>query len=572
MKRFPIGIEDFEEMIKEDYYYVDKTLLIKMLKMEGGKVTLFTRPRRFGKTLNMSMLKYFFKLDTDKSIFSGLNISNDTAFCDKYMGKYPVISITLKNVEGNEFVSAFYGFCRVIADEADNHSELKNSEKLDEEDKKTYSEIINLRNYPEPTPENIDRLSAGLINLMKLMHKHYDIPVAVLIDEYDVPLDKAHVYGYYDKMVGIIRNMFNMALKTNEHLAFGVLTGCLRVSKESIFTGMNNLQINSITEDNGFETFGFTEKEVDDMLSFFDISDKKAEAKAWYDGYRFGNSDVYCPWDMVNYCSDMYFKKRDFAISYWSNTSSNSLVREFVNIATNQTKDDLERLVNGEHISKKIWEELTYRDIDDNIENLWSVLYLTGYLTGFRESGESNYSLWIPNREVQRIFEDDIQKWFVSYVKKDHASADEFYNSAFGENPNAMEDVLNALLFDSVSLRDIQSRKYLRENFYHVFILGLLTGFDGIDSNAESGNGYSDISMVNKRKKTAVIMELKYSDSDKEASMEAACQDALKQIDDMKYDLKYTKNGVFKKVIKYGISFYCKTAMVRKSEIIPQVE
>ena len=454
-----------------------------------------------------------------------------------------------------------------MADEVDNHPELKNSERLDENDKKTYADIVSLHNYPDPTPENVDRLSASLINLMKLMHKHYGIPVAVLIDEYDVPLDKAHVYGYYKQMVSIIRNMFNMALKTNEHLAFGVLTGCLRVSKESIFTGMNNLQINSITEDNGFETFGFTEQEVDDMLSYYGISSKKSEAKEWYDGYRFGNSDVYCPWDMVNFCRDVYFKKSDTAISYWSNTSSNDLVREFVNIATNQTKDELEKLVNGEKISKKIHEELTYRDIDDDIDNLWSVLYLTGYLTGYRENGdEGRYLLWIPNREIQKIFEDDIQKWFVSRVKKERDSAEEFYNAAFNENPETMEEVLNTLLFDSVSLRDFQSRKYLRESFYHALILGLLSGFIGIDSNSEAGNGYSDISMVDKKQKTAVILELKYSDSEKADSMTAACSSALKQIDDKKYDLKFTKNGVFKNVIKYGISFHLKTAKVKMKE------
>ena len=373
--------------------YVDKTMLIKSLITEESKVTLFTRPRRFGKTLNMSMLKYFFEIGRDKKLFDGLKITEDKEFCEEYMGKYPLVSVSLKNVDGLTFTQALYGFCRIIYTEAKRFLFIMKSDKLSLIDKEQYQSILNLgRPNIELNEETLGVLTTSLYTLTTLLSQYYNQKTVVLIDEYDVPLDKAHVHGYYDEMVSLIRNMFHAALKTNDYLAFGALTGCLRVSKESIFTGMNNLKVNSIAKGDVNESFGFKENEVDNMLQYYNIVNKKAEVKEWYDGYKFGKFDIYCPWDVINYCQDIKTGSRSYAVSYWANSSSNSLVREFVDIATEQTKGELEKLVLGEHIEKKIREELTYRDLDGSIDNLWSILYMTGYLTGTRDDS-GNYSL-----------------------------------------------------------------------------------------------------------------------------------------------------------------------------------
>lgn len=566
MKILPVGISDFKEIRTGDYYYVDKSMLIKDAINNGGKVTLYTRPRRFGKSLNMSMLKNFFEIGSDPELFYGLWISEDREFREKYQGKYPVITLSLKDVDGRDFPEAFQAMCYNIFMEARRHSELSESSILNEIEKESYSEIVDYSNRADlSNPRCRKVISESLKMMTVLLSRHYGVPAVVLIDEYDVPLDKAHVNGYYDEMVRLIRSMFSSALKDNTDLAFCVLTGCLRVTKESIFTGMNNFCVNSITDDNEFETFGFTEAEVDEMMSYYEISDRKPEAKDWYDGYIFGTGEVYCPWDMVNFCKDISLKLKKRAYPYWSNSSGNALVREFVDIASEKTASELEALVNGERIKKKIREELTYRDIDNTIENLWSVLYLTGYLTGYQDE-DGMFMLWIPNKEVRTIYIDDIVTWFHNRVKKDAESSTAFYNAAFSEDAHAMQDVLNTVLFECVSLRDFQTRKYLRENFYHGMLIGLLSGYKGIDSNSDAGNGYSDITMADIKNKTAVILELKYADSDDEEAMENACNDALKQIEDMKYEQKFTRSGLFRKVIKYGISFNLKLARVKMGE------
>lgn len=564
LKRLPVGIDIFEDVIKGDYYYVDKTPLIQSVVQEEGKVTLFTRPRRFGKTLNMLMLKSFFEIGADKSLFKNLKVSEDKEFCDKYQGKYPVIFVSLKDVDGPSFEDACFKFCNTIFDLANSFMFLYKSEKLSEIDKDRYKSLLNLEGSKvEINARTLEILSSSLYILTELLFKHYGRKTVVLIDEYDVPLDKAHTNNYYDDMLNLLRGMLHKVLKTNSNLTFGVLTGCLRISKESIFTGMNNLSVNSITAKNNNAIFGFTESEIDGMLSYYSLSEKKQEVKEWYDGYRFGKAEIYCPWDAINYCQGIISGKIDKATSYWSNTSSNSLVREFVNIATVRTSGELERLVAGEQIHKNIREELTYRDVNDSIENMWSILYLTGYLTGYQED-DNNFVLWIPNREVKEIFENDIEKWFEDKVKADKDSGIRFYEAALNGKPEEMEDVLSGLLFDSISIRDTFVQKHLRENFYHGFILGLLTDFKDVRSNPESGNGYSDIMILNRKEKIAAILELKYSDSDSEKAMEKCCRDAIAQIDDKKYALSLTRSGLAKKIIKYGISFNKKLAMVRE--------
>ena len=564
LKKLPVGIDIFEDVIKGDYYYVDKTTLIKNIIQEEGKVTLFTRPRRFGKTLNMSMLKNFFGIDSEKTLFKGLKISEDKEFCDKYQGQFPVIFVSLKDVDGLGFEDACFKFCNTIFDLANSFNFLAESEKLSQIDKERYQSLLKLESSKvEINARTLEILSSSLYILTELLYRHYGRKAVVLIDEYDVPLDKAHTHHYYDEMLNLLRGMLHKVLKTNSNLAFGVLTGCLRISRESIFTGMNKLSVNSITAKNNNATFGFTEKEIDEMLSYYNLSEKKQEVKEWYDGYRFGKAEIYCPWDAINYCQGIISGKIDRPTSYWSNTSSNSLVREFVDLATERTSNELERLVAGEQIHKTIKEELTYRDINDSIENMWSILYLTGYLTGYQVD-DNTFVLWIPNREIQEIFENDIDKWFEEKVKSDKDSGMRFFEAVLKEKPEEMEDVLSGLLFESISIRDTFVQKHLRENFYHGFILGLLTDFKDIRSNPESGNGYSDIMILNRKEKIAAILELKYSDSDSEKDMEKCCLDAIAQIDDKKYALSLTRSGIAKKIIKYGISFNKKLAMVRE--------
>lgn len=563
MKLLPRGLEDFAEIRREGYYYVDKTGLIRQIVQGGDKVTLITRPRRFGKSLNMSMLQNFFEIGADPQLFDGLAVAEDPEFCSQYLGKYPVIAISLKGVEALDFQGAQESLVSAIADEAMRFPFLAESPALTQEERHLYGQLtkVDLSGKSKyDMPEAI--LKDSLKTLTHLLTKHYGTKTVLLIDEYDVPLDKAHIHGYYEQMVTLLRTVFANALKTNPDLGFAVLTGCLRISRESIFTGLNNLTINSISSGNSGEYFGFTEQEVDDLLSYYGIADRKGEVKEWYDGYQFGKCKVYCPWDVVNYCYDISTGERDRAVSYWANSSGNDLVREFVDTVGDKTSRELEALVAGESLTKQINENVTYRELTDSAENLWSVMFSTGYLTGYLKD-DGNYVLRIPNREVQQIFEKDIIRWFDGRVRRDTESGLRFYRAAMNEDPATMEDILTGLLFDSISIRDTYTRKHLRENFYHGFVIGLLTQFPDIRSNPESGNGYSDIMMLNRQEKKAVILELKYADSDSPEGMEKAGQDALGQIEKMKYDADLRRSRLFTKIIKYGISFFGKQSCVR---------
>ena len=562
-KRLGVGIDLFRVLRENNCYYVDKTDFIRQVAGSMGSVLLYTRPRRFGKTLALSTLKEFFRIGADPSLFEGLKIAEDKAFCEKYQGKYPVIFISLKTVDGVTYESAYNAFTTIIGREADRFFFLADSGRLNDEDKKDYRALIERDETGEAIYGMSQNVLAGsLRTLAGLLTKYYGQKPVILIDEYDVPLDKAYIHGYYDQMVALIRNLFHDAFKTNDNLSLAVLTGCLRVSKESIFTGLNNLKVNSITSPRGGEYFGFTDTEVEDLLSYFNLSDCKNNVKDWYDGYRFGNAEIYCPWDVINYADDSAYGGRTEPANYWANSSGNDLVRRFVDLATEQTSDELEALVQGETVTKKISETLTYRELEDSIDNVWSVLYTTGYLTGYPE-GDGMYKLWIPNSEVRQIFEDDIVAWFHNRVKQDTDSGARFYHAAMSGNPAEMEKVLNQLLFSSVSIRDTYSRKGLREIFYHGFVLGLLSQFQGVRSNSEAGNGYSDVMITNVKTSTAAILELKYADSDDIGIMEKACAGGIQQIEDKKYDADILRAGVATTIYKYGVSFHKKFSCVR---------
>ena len=523
MKKLSTGIDIFETLREQDCYYVDKTLLIKEIIEESGQVKLFTRPRRFGKSLNMTMLKSFFEIDGNPALFDGLNITKDTELCNAYMGQYPVIWLTLKGVDALNFKSALYAFASVIGNAVNNFYFLENSPALTEEEKGKYRQLLTLYTgiNTVDSPEN-------LLN-----------------------------------MVNLIRNMFHNVLKSNPYLAFAVLTGCLRISKESIFTGLNNLKVYSISDSNCDTYFGFTEAETEAMLTYYGATKKKPVVKKWYDGYRFGDTDMYCPWDLLQYCDALMHNPESSPRNYWINSSGNDLVREFVQISTESTTKDLEDLIAGKSVKKFINEALTYRDLDSSIDNLWSVLYTTGYLTGFIDE-DGQYNLRIPNKEVQEIYEKDIIAWFNQKVKDDTESGTRFYEASLSGNPGEMEAVLTELLQRSVSIRDTFTRKALRENFYHGFVLGLLSRYQDIESNSESGNGYSDLIIKNYKQKTAAILELKYADSDSIEVMEKACQEGLNQIEKQKYDAGLLRTGLIKTILKYGISFNKKLSCVRQ--------
>ena len=562
-KRLPVGIDDFAKIRNGNYYYVDKSLLIKDIIKAGSEVTLFTRPRRFGKSLNMSMLKNFFSVNGDKAIFDGLEISKDKDFCDKYMGKYPVISISLKLVEGLNYKEAEDCMISIIGDTALKYSFLKNSDKLSSEEKHHYKQLINVGDVAGNDYVMTKRvLEKSLFELSSLLCKHFNQKVIILIDEYDVPLDKAHDNDYYDEMVKLIREMFGAALKTNENLEFAVLTGCLRISKESIFTGLNNFDVRSITNIEYNEYFGFTEDEVAEILDYYELSSRAEDVKEWYDGYKFADKDIYCPWDVLKFCSEAVVQPDILPMDYWSNSSGNKIVRDFVKLATGATVSEIEKLVAGETIKKKIREDLTYRDINNDIDNLWSVLFSTGYLTGTVEGASRIYNLYIPNLEVHDLFVDQISTWFESKVRRDTSSAEKFYNAAVTGDCAVMEKVLCRILGKSISIRDTFVSKDLRENFYHGFLLGLLQSYPEVYSNRESGNGFSDIMIVDDDSDTAAILELKYSDKDTLKAMENSCREALDQIKRMKYD-ENPRLRVVDRIRKYGISFNRKIACVR---------
>lgn len=556
--KLPVGIEDFKEIRKRGYYYVDKSKLIEQLVEIGGKVTLFTRPRRFGKTLNMSMLRSFFETGTDASLFDGLYISGNKEICDEYMGKYPVIFLSLKDVDGLKYENAKYRIMELIGREAERYFFLGDSDRLSENEKEQYKAVIALQNGKYSMDENV--LISSLRLLSHLLFQHYGEKTVILIDEYDVPLDKAFQNGYYQEMVSLIRGLFGMALKTNDSLQFAVLTGCLRISKESIFTGLNNFKVLSILDSRFDEQFGFTDQEVQKILDDYELSSHFEEIKEWYDGYRFGKADIYCPWDVINYVEQLRYDPAAVPQDFWSNSSGNAMVRRFIDMADVSTKNEIERLIAGESIEKDVTPELTYDELDKSIENLWSVLFTTGYLThkGRTESGK--YRLVIPNREVRNLFVKKIREWFSDVSRKDGQTLEQLCDAFVNKNVEKIEQIFGDYLWNTISIRDTAVAKEKKENFYHGILLGLL-GYKStwlIKSNAESGIGYSDILVEVPTNRTGIVIELKYAEG---GDMDAACEEAMRQIEEKGYIAKLKQDGM-RNFIRYGIACFKKDCRV----------
>lgn len=560
--KLPIGIDGFEKIRTNDFYYADKTLFIKELLQNWGEVNLFTRPRRFGKSLNMSMLKCFFEIGGDKALFNGLNIIREKELCEKYMGKFPVISISLKSVDGLNFEAASAALRTVIGTEAGKFRFLKSSNKLSDEEKTVYAQLTEVGSSQGSIYTMSEELTISSLKILcQLLSRHYGQKVILLVDEYDVPLDKAFQSGYYNEMVTLIRNMLGNALKTNENLYFAVLTGCLRISKESIFTGLNNLKVHTISDARYDEFFGFTDEDVEELLKFYGLSSYKNLIRDWYDGYCFGNVDVYCPWDVINYCDELLANPKLRPKNYWANTSGNNMVRRFIGKADQNTKNEIERLLKGESISKKIKEELTYQELDDSIDNLWSVLYATGYLTrkGSGQEEEDVMELAIPNKEIKKLFVDLVKDWFQETTLADSEKINRFCAAFPAGDVSVIQDMLYDYLWDSISVQDTAVRISVKENFYHGMVLGLLRSQGNwlIQSNAETGEGYSDISVCT-QERIGIVIELKYAD---DGNLEAACVEALKQIEDRKYAEGLKRQGM-RKIIKYGMAFCRKECMV----------
>ena len=560
--KLPIGIDGFEKIRTNDFYYADKTLFIKEVLQNWGEVNLFTRPRRFGKTLNMSMLKSFFEAGGDPTLFDGLKIAQEKELCEKYMGKFPVISISLKSVDGRNFDSALAALKTVIGDEARRFDFLRTSSRLSENEKESYARLTKTGSGEDGLYAMTENMAASsLKTLSLLLEKHYGQKAILLIDEYDVPLDKAFQAGYYNEMVSLIRNLLGNVLKTNDSLYFAVLTGCLRISKESIFTGLNNLKVHSISDVRYDEYFGFTNEDVDEILKFYGLSSYKDIIRDWYDGYRFGDTDVYCPWDVINYCDELLAAPSIPPKNYWANTSGNDLIRRMLKNANLTTKNEVEELLNGGQITKRIRQELTYSEIDDSIENVWSVLYATGYLTGrhVEQADADIFLLWIPNGEIRKLFYELAEDWFREVTRSDTTKITGFCAAFPAGDAVTIQEMLGDYLWDSISVRDTAVRKKMKENFYHGMLLGLLQNQDNwlVKSNAETGEGYSDIS-IQTPERTGIVIELKYAE---DGNLEKACKEALAQIEEKKYAEGLKRRGM-KKILRYGIAFYEKECMV----------
>lgn len=569
--KLPIGIENFEKLRKENFYYVDKTGLIKELLDNWGEVNLFTRPRRFGKSLNMSMLKYFFEYGCDSRLFEGLEIAGEKKLCEEYMGRFPVISVSLKDINGRDFDAAKAMLRSVIGSEALQFQFLLESEHLTEAEKASYKQLIHVDTSGQQhfiMPDEI--LTTSLRTLCTLLHKHYGRKVILLIDEYDVPLDKAQHMGFYDEMISLIRNLFSQALKTNPSLHFAVLTGCLKIARESIFTGLNNLKCRSIIDSSFDEHFGFTDAEVKEMLAFYGLEDRFDSVKEWYDGYLFGNTDVYCPWDVINYVDLLRSEPKALPRAYWVNTSGNDIIRNFIRQAEPQTKREIECLIDGGTVNKKINQELTYRDLYRNTENLWSVLFTTGYLTRHKapdadtaagSEADDIFSLSIPNQEIRKIFIDQVMEWFREESRKDSPKLDAFCEAFAKGDAASVEEYFNAYLRKTISIRDTSVRKNRKENFYHGILLGLLSHRSDwiITSNAESGDGFSDLLIELEEEGIGIIIEVKYPDGN---ALEISCKKALEQIEQMHYEEKLRQDG-YTVIYKYGIACQKKRCMVR---------
>ena len=554
----PVGIENFEEIRQLGFYYIDKTRLIEQLLQGWGKVTLFTRPRRFGKTLNMSMLKSFFEIGADKSLFDGLYISGNKELCAEYMGKYPVIFLSLKGVDGLDFTTARRMLCAILKNELDRHYYLKTSDALTDEDRTLFIKMLQ---------GSYDNIEDSIRMLSKLLFKHFGQKVVILIDEYDVPLDKAFQNGYYKEMVSLIRGLFGQALKTNEFLQFAVLTGCLRISKESIFTGLNNFKVMSITDSRFDEQFGFTDGDVRRLLSDYGMDSHFDEIKEWYDGYHFGRADVYCPWDVINHVDHLRDDSDAKPQTYWINSSGNSLVRRLINRADSSTKDEIERLIAGEAIEKVIRLDLTYDEIDNSIDNIWSVLFTTGYLTKIGEvklpdSESYAYKLVIPNKEVREVFVLQIQEWFKTVVANENDTMKLLSRAILDKDEQQIARQLNIVMGRMISILDTKAPDDMKENFYHGLLLGLLRGSNPdwlIKSNRESGDGFSDILIKPEDPDAGIIIEVKYAKEIK--GLDAACDAAMAQIKDKRYD-EALRDEDRCDILAYGIAFCRKRCRV----------
>ena len=556
LKKLPIGIENFEEMRREDFYYVDKSHVIEQLLTQWGKVNLFTRPRRFGKSLNMSMLQSFFEIGKDKTLFDGLRISDNQELCEKYQGKFPVVSVSLKGINGATYEEARRFLIKTINEEARRLSVLSDSTELDETD----HELLTQLKKKEMTN---DSLVYSIRELTELLEKHYGRKVIVLIDEYDVPLAKANENGYYDEMVLLIRNLFENALKTNSSLKFAVLTGCLRIAKESIFTGLNNFKVYSITDKSFDETFGFTDAEVKELLRYYGQEKYYETVKEWYDGYRFGNVDVYCPWDVINFCSDHLADPGLEPKNYWANTSGNSVISHFIDSVGKPqklTRMELEQLVNGGIVQKEINSELTYKELYSSIDNLWSTLFMTGYLTQRGEPSGNRYNLVIPNREIRNIITNHILKMFKENVKDDGKTVSDLCDALLNQNPEKVELIFTEYMKKTISIRDTFAQKPTKENFYHGLLLGIL-GFKenwSVMSNRESGDGFGDILIRIEDEDVGIVIEVKYAD---DGNLQGECEKALQQIIDIRYTEALEQEGIHT-IIKYGIACYRKKCKV----------
>jgi hypothetical protein len=552
-KKLPVGVEDFKEIRTGDYYYVDKTGLVAELIERRGKVNLFTRPRRFGKSLNISMLQYFFEYGCDPMLFNGLQIMQDKEICKKYMGKFPVVSVSLKDVDANCYKTARGLLCVIIGREATKFQFLMESDKLTSQEKARYQKLINAGKLDEPDfPMPDEVLISSLRTLTELLYKHYSEQIILLIDEYDVPLDKAQQSGYYDDMVTLIRTLFGQALKTNPNLYFAVLTGCLRIAKESIFTGLNSLKVFSVTNVQYGEQFGFSDREVREMLEYYGFDKKYELIKAWYDGYHFGDMDIYCPWDVINYIDLLHVEPDASPYAFWVNTSGNEIIKKFLQKASAGTKRELEQLIAGKSVYKKINQELTYWDLYKNIDNLWSVLFTTGYLTQCNRINGDIFELVIPNLEIRQIFIDQIMEWFQEEMGKDTPLIDAFCDAFIRGDAEAVEEQFNAYLLKTISIRDTNVRKGKKENFYHGILLGLLSHREDwwVRSNVESGDGFSDILVECEEKGIGIVIEVKYPDG---RDLEEECKIALKQIERMGYETKLKQDGM-ERILRYGIA------------------
>ena len=555
-KKLPIGIENFEKLRQEDFYYIDKTRLIEQLLTRWGEVNLFTRPRRFGKSLNMSMLQSFFEIGKDKTLFDGLRISDNQELCEKYQGKFPVVSVSLKGINGATYEEARRFLIKTINEEARRLSVLSDSTELDETD----HELLTQLKKKEMTN---DSLVYSIRELTELLEKHYGSKVIVLIDEYDVPLAKANENGYYDEMVLLIRNLFENALKTNSSLKFAVLTGCLRIAKESIFTGLNNFKVYSITDKSFDETFGFTDAEVKELLRYYGQEKYYETVKEWYDGYRFGNVAVYCPWDVINFCSDHLADPGLEPKNYWANTSGNSVISHFIDSVGKPqklTRMELEQLVNGGIVQKEINSELTYKELYSSIDNLWSTLFMTGYLTQRGEPSGNRYNLVIPNREIRNIITNHILKMFKENVKDDGKTVSDLCDALLNQNPEKVELIFTEYMKKTISIRDTFAQKPTKENFYHGLLLGIL-GFKenwSVMSNRESGDGFGDILIRIEDEDVGIVIEVKYAD---DGNLQGECEKALQQIIDIRYTEALEQEGIHT-IIKYGIACYRKKCKV----------